>query len=93
MHENPLHLIPSSTKIKFFDLVNLIHELIKCINDAMSMQMMVKSLELFIFGFLLIFSGSSSPLSNLPLYIFTSGYVHLMLFQITFIANATKEEV
>jgi hypothetical protein len=79
--------------MKYLDFFNSLNDLIKNINRSMGTQMMVKTLELFLYGLLLIFSGSVSPVSNLPLFIFTAIYVHLIIFQISYIASSTKEEV
>lgn len=90
--KNP-HCSSFDQKMRFLEIFNSIHVLIKIINQSMSAQIMIKSLELFMFGLLLIFSGSVAPIKNLPLFILTTSFVHCMIFQVSYIANSTKEEV
>jgi hypothetical protein len=65
----------------------------KLINHSMGAQMMIKTLELFMFGLLLIFNGSIAAADQIPIFIFTSSYIHITLFQVSFIASSTEEEV
>lgn len=84
---------------KYFEILNLINRIIKNINWSMGIQVMVIVVEFFVFALLFIFCSAIMDSFETEFVrwkiIFFSGsfYTHLIIFQISYFASATKVQV
>lgn len=78
---------------KFFETFNMIDDLVKTVNLSMSAQIAIITFEFLMFGLLLIFCSSISTSDNMWHFFLTSLYVHVILFQMSYLASSTTTEV
>lgn len=92
--ENSIVLRSSKVEQKFFDIFSTIEDVMKSVNRSIGGQMMVMTLELFLFGLILVFcAATSSKPSDFIQFLVTSCYVHIILFQVSYITNSTMSQV
>lgn len=92
--ENPVMIKSSTSKVKFFEIFNLMDEVMKAINRAFSIQIMIMTMELFIYGLILIFCSAVSKSSFDTVQFFSvSFFAHAILFQVSYISSSTVSEV
>lgn len=84
----------SASKHKFFEIFNLMDDVMKAVNRSFGLQMLIMTLELFIYGLILIFcSAMSKSFFDTIQYFGISFFEHAILFQVSYITSSTASEV
>lgn len=85
---------------QIFEILNEIKKLTKMVNTAMSLQVMLIIIKLFVMGLLLIFTSTLSfadtrlnTTTHRINFFVSSTYAHLIIIQLAYLANSIKEEV